>query len=183
MKNIVYLDTEFTTSQNPDLLSLGLVSLRGNEHYVELDPGNPANASTFRRCSDFVREGNVLAQWGRVPGSTCTRQQMGHRTADWIRGEAHRYGAPVQVAFDHETDYRLFKKLIQDVGRWEEGVELLVEPLDVAGVNGRFDTMMISAEAIEVMSKRGLERHHALADAFALRAACYAYFTGRRPEL
>lgn len=37
MTMLIFLDTEFTDLLNPELLSLGLVTLDGREHYGELD--------------------------------------------------------------------------------------------------------------------------------------------------
>ena len=73
MKNIVFLDCEFTDLLFPELLSLGMVSSTGEEHYVELSLEHPSSAATLAHASEFVRHNGVLEQWGRVPGSATTR--------------------------------------------------------------------------------------------------------------
>lgn len=182
MNDVLYLDCEFTHLIKPELLSLALVSFRGDEHYVELELNDPASVSTLKKCSEFVRENNVLAQWGRVPDSACSRQQMGERTAKWVLDQVARIGRPVQIAFDHPPDFDLFRKLVLDAGLWP-AIEAAVRPLDVSEETGRFDAQLASGHGYQAMLKRGLERHHALADAYALRAAMYGYNTGKRPPL
>jgi len=182
MKNILYLDCEFTDLLHPELLSLGLVSTAGEEHYVELDLDDPASAPTLSRASDFVRHNDVLAQWGRVPGSAGNLEQMGLRTARWVLDQAARYGQPTHIGFDYAPDYELFESHLRDTGQWD-AVREAVLPLYVGEWTNRLDGNLGAAAAYEWASKRGLDRHHALADAHALRAAHYAVMTGKRVKL
>lgn len=176
---LVYLDSEFTDLLAPELLSLGLVSANGDEHYVELDLDDPGSAATLRRTSDFVRHCGVLEQWGRVPGSAATREQMGLRTARWMVEQAARLGQPVLIAFDYAPDYELLEYLLRDAGQWD-AVRDVIRPLNVDELANRFDGLLGAEAAYEAVKRRGLERHHALADAHALRAACIATLTGKR---
>lgn len=179
---LVYLDTEFTHLLEPELLSLGLVGASGDEHYVELDLDDPGSAATLRRASDFVRHCGVLEQWGRVPGSAATREQMGLRTARWLLEQAARLGQPAQVAFDCVMDYELLEYLLRDAGQWD-AVRDVVRPLNVGELASTFDGVLGAEAAYEALKRRGLDRHHALADAHALRAACIATLTGKRIRL
>jgi hypothetical protein len=180
--NVIYLDTEFTDLLAPELLSLGMVSAAGDEHYVELDVNSASSAKTFAQASDFVRHNGVLEQWGRVPGRTATYEQMGHTTARWLREHVARMGQSALIAFDYAPDYALLARLLRDAGQWDV-VGPLVRPINVLQLSSRFDGSLGADAAYTAMRRRGLERHHALADAHALRAACIAVNTGKRVRL
>lgn len=74
----VFLDTEFTNFQTPELISLALVAEGGQELYAERTDYSAEN------CSDFVRE-NVLPLLGRVPGAACTAPQLTERVRAWFQ--------------------------------------------------------------------------------------------------
>lgn len=180
--NVIYLDTEFTDLLAPELLSLSMVSGAGDEHYVEVDLESPVGAKTLAHASDFVRHNGVLEQWGRVPGCTATHEEMGLRTARWLQDQITRLGQPAFIAFDYAPDYELFEYLLRDAGQWD-AVRELVRPVNVDELASRLDGALCAEAAYEAMRARGLERHHALADAHALRAACIAVITGKRVQL
>jgi hypothetical protein len=81
---IAFLDTEFTDLQHPKLLSIGLITLDGREHYVELDMTTDIGRTRRKGSSDFVLYDGVLVQWGLVPGAAGTEWEMGLRTAEWF---------------------------------------------------------------------------------------------------
>ena len=179
---LIYLDTEFTDLLEPELLSLCLVSGSG-EHYVELDLNDPGGADTLQCASDFMRHNGVREQWGRVPGSAASREQMGLRTARWLLDHAAHFGQPALIAHDYAPDYESLEYLIRDAGLWEV-VRKVVRPLNVNDMTGTFEGSMAAESAYErIRATRGLERHHALADAHALRAMCIAVTTGKRVKL
>jgi len=182
--NIICLDVEFSDIESPELMSLGLASGNGAEHYAELDLEHPASAGVLSRCSDAVLHGDVvLTQWGSVPSCAGTFAQMAKRTADWLSAEAARVqkrsGQPAFIAFDYPADFELLVQLLQDHGHWAQ-VRPLVEPLNVDELTCRFDAALAAEAAFQKLRRRGLERHHALADALALRAAVHAAITGKR---
>lgn len=186
-QNIICLDVEFNDLTTPELMSLGLASGTGAEHYAELDLENPASAGVLSRCSDAVLHGDVvLTQWGSMPGCAGTFAQMAKRTADWLSAEAgrvqERSGQPALVAFDYPPDFALLVQLLQDHGHWAR-MQPLVEPLNVDELTCRFDASLAADAAFQQLRRRGLERHHALADALALRAAVHAAITGKRLSL
>jgi len=177
--NFIYLDTEFTDLLAPELLSLGMVSAAGDEHYVELDLDDPASADTLARASDFVRHNGVLEQWGRVPCSAASLAVMGERTARWLQAQAAQFGQPATIAFDYAPDFELLEYLLRDANQWDS-VRDVVRPLNVNELASRFDGVLSAEAAYAALRRRGLERHHALADAHALRAACITTLTGKR---
>lgn len=182
MKNTIYLDIEFTDLEHPELLSLGMVTLDGEEHYVELDPADPANAGRFANASDFVWSPEVLGQWHKVPGATVNLADMGDRTARCVLAQAARFGQPADLAFDYPADFSLFEALMRETGHWH-AVSEVIRPVYVSELVSRFDARQGAGIGFEYASRSGLERHHALADAHALRTACYAATTGKRMKL
>jgi hypothetical protein len=168
-----FLDTEFTDLLHPELLSLGLVTLGGREHYCELDLTTEIGQARKRSSSDFVRHDGILDMWGLVPDASCDYQEMGRRTAEWLFGLAAASGSRVQVAFDYSTDYELLQYAIRDSGFWDR-VRDVVTPVDVGPLTGSPEGEIAAEECIRELACRGLRRHHALADANALRAAYIA---------
>lgn len=178
MNHLVYLDTEFTDLLYPELLSVGLVTHDAAEHYVELDMSSANGVALQHKASTMVVE-NVLSQWGRVSGASCTREEMGKRTAAWLLSQSVRLGKPLRIAFDYPTDYELLVDLLGDSGQWA-AVRHVVAPYNVKSLTGWCDANRAADETWDRLRKlRGLRRHHALADAHALRGACIMTITGK----
>lgn len=166
---IVFLDTEFTNLLAPEILSLGLVSLDGREHYVELDLSTELGRARRKTSSDFVQFG-VLDLWGLVAGAKATEWEMGRRTGEWLLEIAQESGTPVEVAFDYTADFELMVQVIRESGLWDRVREVVV-PVDIGALTGSPEGEMAAEDCFRELSRRGLSRHHALADAAALRAA------------
>jgi len=185
-RNVICIDTEFTDLLSPELLSLGLSSGSGAEHYAELDLESQEDADVRARCCDFVAHGAVLEQWGLVPGSAGTYAEMAQRTADWLSAEASRIkarsGQPAILAYDYFADLELLIQLLEDAGHGAL-LRTLLRPTNVGELTSRFDGGLAAEAAFQALGRRGLRRHHALADAVALRAALYACLTGRRLKI
>jgi hypothetical protein len=170
---IVFLDTEFTDLLRPQLLSLGLVSLDGRELYAELDLATEMGKARVKSSTDFVRYGDVLTQWGLVPGAIGTEWEMGRRAGEWLLGLAAEDTSKLEIAFDSSTDYELLEAAIRESGLWDQ-VREVVLPVNVNAVTGTITGELAAEECFRELGKRssrGLKRHHALADALALRAA------------
>ena len=169
---IVFLDTEFTDLLHPELLSLGLVTLDGREHYTELDLTTDAGQVRVKACSAFVQSG-IFNMWGLVPGATATEWEMGRRTGEWLLGLAAESGTKVEVAFDYSTDYELMEYAIRDSGLWDQ-VREVVLPVNVNPITGTITGELAAEVCFHTLGQRdgrAIKRHHALADAVALRAA------------
>lgn len=166
---IIFLDTEFTDLLNPELLSLGLVTLDGREHYAELDLTTDAGKARVKASSAFVQSG-VFDLWGLVAGATGTEWEMGRRTGEWLLGLAAESGTKIEVAFDYGMDYELMEYVIRDAGLWDQ-VREVVLPVNVNAITGTIIGELGAEACFRELRKRGLKRHHALADALALRAA------------
>lgn len=169
---IAFLDTEFTDFVHAELLSIGLVSIDGREHYVELDLTTEAGTAKVDRCSDFVRFG-VLDLWGLVPDATATEREMGRRTGEWLLRLAAESGTRVQVAFDYALDYELMEYSLRDAGLWDRVREVVV-PVNVGPLTDSPEGQIAAEQYFCEQKRRGLSRHHALCDAGALRAAYIA---------
>ena len=107
-----------------------------------------------------------------------TVAQMAPRTADWLVDQARRFGQPACIVYDCPVDFELLKPLLQHAGRWLE-VRSMLQPLHVHEHLDRLDSNLAAEAAYDRLLPRGLHRHHALADAHALRAAHYALLTGK----
>jgi hypothetical protein len=168
---MVFLDTEFTNLNSPALLSFSMVSLCGLEIYAEIDlVEDSISKERLRSCSDFTRD-SVIPQFGRIPKSKCSAWELGCRAGEWLITRAADAGGQITVAYDFDEDFVLLKDAMVRASIWDRVTPLLV-PENIDRITGRVEGVQ-AAEAswLETSLFRGLERHHALADALALRAA------------
>lgn len=164
-----FLDCEFTNFDQPELLSLGMVELAGAEHYVELDLETELGKRRKAASSEFVQHGEVLDLFGLVPAAKTTASGMGRRTGGWLLKLAQESGQKVEVCFDYGTDWELTEEAIRAAGIWSDVLEV-VRPLNVGAFTGAIDGELAAEACFRQLRPRGLTRHHALADALALRA-------------
>lgn len=164
-----FLDCEFTNFNQPELLSLGMVELAGAEHYVELDLETALGKCRKAASSEFVQDGGLLGLFGVVLASKTTTSGMGRRTGDWLLKLAPQSGQKVEVWFDCGTDWELTEEAIRAAGIWSDAREV-VRPLNVGALTGAIDGELAVGACFRQLRPRGLTRHHALADALALRA-------------
>lgn len=148
---ILFLDTEFTDFQQPDLISLGLVSECGrHEFYAE------RNDFDLARCSDFVQS-TVLPKLGQgLSGVDRTNLAIALRA--WLEN-VHSFDSqgPVLVLYDFDTDFELFRQaLLEQLPPWIEGTNVAEEVNPISWAR---------AGLIE-----SPDAHHALHDARELRA-------------
>ncbi len=185
-EHLIYLDTEFTNFESPQLLSLGMVMTSGEEFYHELDLSLPENAAVPASCSDFVQD-TVLSQWGRVP--VCIdRAGMAQRTTAWMwshlrkgwRRDNPLASPPLQIVFDYPDDFELLMQLLKNSGEWYPVLSPLLQPVEASELMARFGPNLAYDNAFAALRLRGLERHHALADALALRSALHPLLVSKR---
>lgn len=159
----VFLDTEFTDLTEPNLLSIGLVSDDGHELYVELELGTDDARDRMRVTSSFVHE-VVLPQWGRVPGAACGHREMGRRAGEWLQRLAERSGQ-AELLSDCRLDVELLECALGHGGV----LHVMSKVGERSVVAAVYDHPDADALFERIASERGLQRHHALADALALR--------------
>ncbi|MEX3930030.1 hypothetical protein AB4Y36_39575 [Paraburkholderia sp. BR10936] len=145
-----FLDTEFTSFEACQLISLAIVGEDRREFYAEV--------SDFDRalCSDFVRA-TVLPQLGIPPGRAMPLRQVSREVLAWLAQVPLR-PEPV-LCFDYEGDLRLLERLIG--GRMPTGWK-------TENVYRR----ICDLEKERFFMNTGLSDHHALHDA---RANAYAF--------
>lgn len=168
MTAALYLDTEFTRFEEPQLLSIGLVSDEGEECYCE----RTLTPALLGVATDFVRE-MVVPKLGLVPAGARYLESVGRHVARWLEQVFERCG-PLEVRYDYSTDMELLEQSLKAAGQWAHVGQLLI-PTHVG-------YMVEEPAAVEAFEQSWLEsfgtdrtnRHHALADARALRAAFYA---------
>ena len=74
---LIFIDTEFTQFNDPELISIGLVTEdASHEFYAEL----PVDRT---KCSDFVVD-KVLPSLGKVSGVQCTPAELKIRLLAWF---------------------------------------------------------------------------------------------------
>ena len=163
---LCFLSCKFTSVADPQLLSLGLVTLDGREHYLELDLATDVAKARIALSSEFVRDA-VLPLWGKAGTARTTEEDIGRRTAEWLLTAASEPEARVEIAFDFETDLALLLGALQRSDRWDR---IEVASVDVAILSRSIDGSYLAEACYFDLAARGLKRHHALADALALRA-------------
>lgn len=145
---LLFLDTEFTDIEQPELISLGLVSDCGrHEFYAELSDFDR------RACTAFVcRE--VLPKLGRIPAARADRVTVAEAFTSWL---AQLPGDAVEIGFDFEGDWELIQPLIG------EAVLSRCAPRSV----WRF--IMTDYLPPRLHTAAPANAHHALWDAYVLR--------------
>ena len=96
-QEIIFFDTEFTCFEKPELLSLGAISIGGNEFYAEIA------SIPFDRCSEFVKAG-VLPKF---TGPQFEREELASRFLSWLGS----FEKPVVLMSDSEYDRDLINAL------------------------------------------------------------------------
>jgi len=144
----IFVDTEFTDFVDSQLISLGMVSERGAEFYVEVP-------YSLEACSDFVRE-TVLPLLGQIPDAYCALADLPEKILNWF--EVVREDEEIEVCFDYQKDWDLLiHALDYQVPQW---------------CTSRLVARNINALLLyEFYKKHGLPEHHALYDARANRHA------------
>jgi hypothetical protein len=153
---LLFLDTEFTDFNDPDLISIGLVAEDGREFYAE--------SIEYRQeaCSDFVRQ-VVIPLLGepknRIVGNYF---EIARQLNEWLKF----YNDEVVIAIDYLGDWQLLVKLLSLLPEEE-----LVQNVKGLNIYGDLDIMALEYYWAEV-DAFGHKEHHALYDA---RGNKYAY--------
>lgn len=157
---LIFIDTEFTDFVQIDLISIAMVAEDGREFYAE--------RTDYRHedCNEFVRVA-VLPMLGRVPGASCTRDQLTFRLRAWFDALPE----PATLVFDYFSDWELlcdaflgndFDKPPSNVG------DKLLLTNEIAGDP-------VFQYALNRTFTADFPPHHALADARAIMAGYQAW--------
>lgn len=146
----LFIDTEFTSLQAPDLISVGLVGEDGREYYAE------RSDFPLAACTPFV-----VAEVLPLLGPESARRPFGaiqHELRAWLA--PYRSGEAIVCCDDHR-DWTLFCELMGDsVPPW----------VRVERIASRLDERVL----VEYFARPGVRRHHALDDARGNRLAFVA---------
>lgn len=151
----LFLDTEFTSLQRPQLISLALVAENGNYVYVELDDWEESN------CTPFVVE-FVLPL---LDGNRVNRGEARRRVATFI----DRFKCPTIWNDAPQYDPSLLQDLIGSDVAYR--IETIGTGQLAAGVWNVMDLDQYGRLLEAELAKEGVRRHHALDDAKAAAAA------------
>ncbi len=166
MASTVFLDCEFTSLASPLLLSVGLSGLDGAEFYGEYALGSSKLKQLVRKANTFSQD-TVLPQFGVLPQAYETSLELAKAVASWLAS----LPAPVQVAYDYGADFELLERLLQENHLWTS-LEPRLVPTHVAYLWGDDSAQAAADESWRnTFAEHYVERHHALADARALKAA------------
>jgi hypothetical protein len=162
----LYIDTEFTSLEHPEGLSIGIVADDGREFYCEVDLRTRLGGKLLKRCGSFVVD-EVVSQFGQRPQSIAEPTAIGARLADWL---IKLKVAELEVVYDYSADYELLERWLQSAAAAHKVPKLV--PTHVGYQLDQADALAAQEASWSVSeSADGLRRHHALADARALRAA------------
>jgi hypothetical protein len=160
----VFLDTEFTSWTRPKLLSIALVDEDDNEAWIYGEVDLAAAASPLRRSIGIFARNHVLPQFGRVAGALGPIDVIARRAGKWLNARSAR---TLCVAYDYAADYELLEHML---GLSTEAVTTKLRATHVGYLLDDSTSNLAAASSYETSARRGLGRHHALADALALRA-------------
>ena len=176
---LVFLDTEFTNFHQPQLLSLGMVSLAGDECYAELDIEALEGRLALVGASEFVRSPEVLGQWGKVAGAACSAWEMGDRAGHWLAGQADLHEASgaahqLEICGDYAADFELLEWVLREASFWDR-LRHRIRFHDISRMLNRALPDIAAQDCFKQLDReRGIRQHHALADALAVRAGFLA---------
>lgn len=169
----VFLDTEFTGFNKPSLLSVGLVSESGGESYVELDMESDVGRRRRVASTKYVRT-NVLSQWCRVPGAGCSdEEEIGQRAGNWLLSLVQQVGT-IELVYEDKIDADLLESALREADMWATLQPHLQWSIASYLREQQIVDDAMTASWTQSASQHGLARHHALADARALRAGFVA---------
>lgn len=175
---VFFLDTEYTSHEQPRLLSLGLVRPKSaaeqagglQELYLELDLTSDEGGALLESCNAFVRR-EVLPQFSRRPFAVRSKAEMTDKLARWLQPWA---GQDIFVSYDWSVDMAFLEELLQQASLSHPCLPR-VHPVNLAILNGDESAERARRESwAQSWQADGVSAHHALADARALAAAYHS---------
>jgi len=159
---LVFIDTEFTDFHRIDLISIGMVTDVGGEFYAE--------RTDFREhdSNSFVIE-TVVPLLGKFPDAACTQAELTQRLRQWFSS----LPKPATVIFDYYSDWDLLAQAW--AGSDGSNISTFIKSREMVGDSITASRVFVEAHAATYTDD--WPRHHALADARALRAGYQAYMT------
>jgi hypothetical protein len=168
----IFLDTEFTNFETPDLISIGLISENSKTFYRESSSYSHVN------CSDFVMEKVVPL----LSEKAIEQEQIKIELVQWLKG----FSEDIYICVDSSYDENLFNKIIGKVSYVK-----IINLMELIGIeiknNIRLGKINIndvenlvlelkdcfSNEVANYFIENNKEEHHALNDAIANKKAFF----------
>lgn len=171
---LILFDTEFTSFDKPFLLSIGFVTADPSvELYLELDRNGQSFEKRTKCASEFLKD-EVLPQFGLVPQAVATEAAMGNLAAEWLLELRRIAGEPLQLGYDYETDSILLVHMLRAAGQWEKfDTPNVAQIVDIGPLAASGQYLNAQEDFFESLPKKGIRRHHALADARSMRAGFF----------
>ncbi|MBP6108674.1 MAG: hypothetical protein KA484_02210 [Rhodocyclaceae bacterium] len=152
----IFLDTEFTNLDEPDLISVGFVADHGAELYIVLSDFD------HNMCSDFVKA-NVLPLLDRENPEVLSRGQAIDRMTSWLMDQRTSATEVIELVADHSIDFELIPpSVISEVG--------IVQFFNVYTELSRSLLLQFAVAQDEWHHQIGI-RHHSMIDARGLKFA------------
>jgi hypothetical protein len=166
----VFLDTEFTSLERPQLLSIAMVSEVGLECYIELDLESATGQQRIATATSFVLM-NVLSQWSRERIESTVTEKLGFAAAGWLERMAEHYDDNLELVYADKVDADLLEEALRSEGRRWQGLAPRLLWSIVSYLNEEPVVKAAAGESLASSLERdNIGRHHALADARALAA-------------
>lgn len=156
--HVAFLDCEFTSLEDPHLLSLSIVVDEHDFFYGEF-----GEHAVWSKANHFVVN-NVQVQMGRTPRVFSRTQDLGDALCAWLE----KHPGSMDICYDYHADMDLLEQLLRASNHWNTYKACLI-PTHVGYLIGSNTTVVQETFAI-IKKSLGIEQHHALADAFALRS-------------
>lgn len=147
---LIFLDTEFTNFEQPELISIGLAATGVPDFYAECDDYPPEG------CTQFVID-EVIPLLGRIPDAACAASELAVRLRAWFG----RLPEAAIILYDFETDWTLLCNACGDELPVNVMAHQLVDQKVFRHSAYKLGEVLTYTEA--------WPPHHALADAQALR--------------
>lgn len=101
-----------------------------------------------------------------MPYAVATEKEFGQRVGAWLLDLGH---SSIDVAYDYHADFDLLERALQYAGLWER-LKTVVRPTHIGYLIGQDDVeAAMELSWMQSFAANGIDRHHALADARALR--------------
>ena len=156
----IFIDTEFLPlpSGKATLLSIALCGPNSEEFYAEHEVEVDARANSFVAAE-------VLPQLGHGIGIRGSLPEISAALASWL----HQFEDDrLEVCYDYSYDCEALEELLHIA---PSSRPIRFEPVHVGYLLDDIDGLRAAERCWQALqSERGLRRHHALADALALRA-------------
>ena len=156
----LFLDTEFSTNDEGgrELVSIGLCGANHGEFYAEHELAQ-------RLVEDDFLGNQVVPQLGVWPGLRGDLPSIATALSLWLNGFAPER---LELCYDFHADFAFVELLL---ALSKVGLDVIIEPCHVGYLLEEVAGQTAAAEAWNALEReRGIGRHHALADAIALRA-------------